>query len=182
MAAAACTSKTWCLDDFTNPAAATGTATAWRCFTDRVMGGESQASACHEQVDDRSALHVYGEVSLANNGGFVQVALDLRPDGGFIDVSQWAGIALTVRGAMQKWHVHLRTVDCVRPWQSYRSAFIATGEWSSVWLPFTSFTPHRLDAPLATQAMRRLGIVAIGEPGKVDIAVGELTLRCEPES
>lgn len=169
-------SRRWCLDDFTQPAAATGTGTAWRCFTDQVMGGVSQARASHEQVVDRPALCVRGQVSLANNGGFVQVALDLSPDGRCIDASLWAGVALTVRGKDQKWSVNLRTADCVRPWQSYRAPFTAPREWTEIWLPFTAFEPHRLDAPLATHSLRRLGIIAIGEPGAVEIAVGKVAL------
>ncbi len=167
----------WCLDDFTQPAAATGTGTTWRCFTDQVMGGVSRAQASHEQLAGNAALLLRGEVSLANNGGFVQVALDLSPDGGFVDVSQWSGVALTVRGKEQKWHVHLRTADCRRPWQSYRAGFTAPREWSTVWLPFPAFEAHRLEAPLATTAMRRLGIIAIGEPGPVEIAVARVELR-----
>lgn len=166
----------WCLDDFTRPAAATGTGTVWRCFTDQVMGGVSRARASHEQLGGIAALCLEGEVSLANNGGFVQVALDLSPDGGFVDVSAWSGVALTVRGKDQKWHVHLRTVDCRRPWQSYRAGFTAPREWSRVWLPFSAFEAHRLDAPLATGAVRRLGIVAIGEPGTVEIAVARVEM------
>lgn len=180
MTDAAPKNRYWCIDDFTRPEAATGTGTAWRCFTDQVMGGVSRARARHEQAGNQWVLSLRGDVSLANNGGFMQVALDLSPDGGFIDASRCAGVALTVRGNAQKWHVHLRTMDCLRPWQSYRAGFTAPREWTRVWLPFSTFRAHRVDAPLATQALRRLGIVAIGEPGAFEIMVGEVVM-CEAD-
>ena len=49
----------------------------WRLYTDGVMGGISQANIAFDVVDGRRCLRLSGDVSLENNGGFVQVALDL---------------------------------------------------------------------------------------------------------
>ena len=43
-------------------------------------------------------------------------------------------------------------------------------------LPFAGFTPHRIDAPLAPAALRRLGLVAIGRAFDADLAVAEVAV------
>ena len=51
--------------------------TRWQLVTDRVMGGVSDGTLVRETVSGRPALRMRGDVSLENNGGFVQMALDL---------------------------------------------------------------------------------------------------------
>jgi hypothetical protein len=46
----------------------------------------------------RPAIRMQGNVSLENNGGFVQIAIDLSPDGKALDASPWRGIELDVFG------------------------------------------------------------------------------------
>jgi hypothetical protein len=65
------------LDDFSRPDGRSALGTAWRAFTDQVMGGVSTQSVGRETVEGERALRLRGEVRLDNNGGFVQVALDL---------------------------------------------------------------------------------------------------------
>jgi len=147
---------------------------AWELIEDRVMGGVSSATMSRETVAGRPALRMRGEVSLENGGGFVQVAIDLAPDGGAIDASDWSGIEIDVRGEDERYNLHLRTADVLRPWQSYRAEFAATPEWRSVRLPFDGFEPHRIEAPFDTTRLRRLGVVAIGRPFVADVAIGGL--------
>ena len=59
-----------------------------------------------------------GDVSLENNGGFVQISLDLAPDGHAVDASAWSGIEFDVFGNGEDYGVHLRTADLSQPWQS----------------------------------------------------------------
>lgn len=148
--------------------------TRWELIADRVMGGVSAGETERAQVEGRTALRMRGEVSLENNGGFVQVALDLAPDGGAVDARRWTGIELDVFGNGERYNLHLRTADVSRPWQSYRAAFVATPEWRTVRLPFAHFEPHRIEAPLDLSRLRRLGIVAIGRAFSADIAIGKL--------
>lgn len=54
--------------------------TRWELIADRVMGGVSSGEMTREPVAGRPELRMRGAVSLENNGGFVQVALDLAPD------------------------------------------------------------------------------------------------------
>jgi hypothetical protein len=142
----------------------------WELIADRVMGGVSTGAMARETVAGRVALRMRGTVSLENNGGFLQMALDLAP-GGHVDARGWSGIELDVLGDGERYNLHLRTADVIRPWQSYRAEFTATPEWRSVRLPFTAFEAHRIDAPLDLSRLRRLGVVAIGRAFTVDVAL-----------
>jgi len=146
--------------------------TSWQLFTDRVMGGVSEGTLAREIVSGRAAIRMRGDVSLENNGGFVQMSLDLIADSGAIDASAWRGVKLDVIGNDQEYNVHLRTPDLTRPWQSYRQSFKAAQRWQTIELAFADFLPHRTDIPLDTHRLRRLGIVAIGRMFTVDLGIG----------
>lgn len=148
----------------------------WELIADRVMGGVSAGAMTRETVSGRPALRMQGDVSLANNGGFVQIALDLAPRGATVDVRAWNGIEIDVIGNGERYNLHLRTADVVRPWQSYRAEFLADTRWRTERLPFDGFVPHRIDAPLDLARLRRLGIVAIGRAFTADVAIGGLRL------
>ena len=162
------------IDDRRQPGRLATTGTRWEAITDRVMGGLSDASLTEEVIATRPALRLRGTVRLENNGGFVQMALDLAPSGAAVDARGWDGVALVVRGNCADYGLHLRTTDCLRPWQSYRHGFTAGPDWAAVLLPFAGFTPHRLEAPLNPARLRRLGLVAIGTAGQADMAVADL--------
>ena len=62
------------------------------------MDGVSKGSLVRAAVAGRPAIRMLGDVSLENNGGFIQIALDLSLDGGVVDDSAWDGIELDVFG------------------------------------------------------------------------------------
>jgi len=156
--------------DQPHPTATIGT--GWELVSDRVMGGVSSGSLSREPVGGRNALRLTGNVSLDNNGGFVQAALDLAPDGKTIDAGSWTGIELDVFGNGERYNLHLRTADVVRPWQSYRAEFKAEPSWQTIRLPFSTFEAHRIEKPLDMGNLRRIGIVGIGRAFRADIAIG----------
>ena len=164
------------IDDLSKPAPRAANGASWEYVADRVMGGVSNGSMSRETVAGRPAIRMQGDVSLDNNGGFIQVALDLAPEGKSINASGWRGIALDVYGNEQEYNVHLRTDDVRRPWQSYRCSFSASASWETLLLPFVEFTPYRIDAPLDLKTLRRIGIVAIGRVFTADIAIGGVRL------
>lgn len=143
----------------------------WRLFTDQVMGGVSTGTIVRDVVSGRAAIRMRGDVSLENNGGFVQIARDLSPDGDVVDASLWRGIELDVFGNGEMYGVHLRTEATTRPWQSYRQTFTATPEWRTIELPFDRFVAHRVDAALDIHRLRRIGLVAIGREFAADLAL-----------
>lgn len=136
------------------------------------MGGVSQGTMRWETIEGRTAIRMQGDVSLENNGGFLQIALDLNQKGNNIDASGWQGIEIDVFGNGEEYNLHLRTADIRRPWQSYRQTFHAPSAWTTIRLSFADFTPYRIEAPLDLKKLRRIGIVAIGRAFTADIAIG----------
>ncbi|TVQ88485.1 MAG: NADH:ubiquinone oxidoreductase [Chromatiaceae bacterium] len=161
------------IDDFTVRDGRSRLGTAWRLATDQVMGGVSTARMQWREIDGRHALCLSGDVRLENNGGFVQINLDLAPDG-TLDGRRFQGIRLVVQGNGERYHVHLKTSATRLPWQSYRATFNAGLGWHEVRLPFDKFVPHRLVPALDVARLRRLGVVAIGQPMRADICVAEI--------
>jgi len=165
------------IDDFSSPDGNSNLGTSWRGVSDQVMGGVSVASVTRTTKDGQSCLRLSGDVSLENSGGFIQASLDLQPGGAPFDASSYTGIRLAVCGNDERYAVHLRTPDNVRPWQSYRAQFMATPNWESIELPFSDFVAHRLEAPLDISRLRRIGLVAIGRAFNADLFVRELSFH-----
>jgi hypothetical protein len=164
------------IDDLSRDPPMSAIGTKWQLFTDLVMGGVSDGTMVREMVAGRPAIRMRGDVSLENNGGFVQIALDLAPDGRAVDVSAWSGLELDVFGNGEEYSVHLRTSDVARRWQSYRQSFRADPQWRTAYFRFEEFVPYRTDVPLKTQRLRRIGVVAIGRAFSADLAVGGVRL------
>ena len=164
------------IDDFARDDGVSSLATAWQRFTDQVMGGRSQATSAVEILDGRRCLRLAGEVSLANNGGFIQVALPLAVRGGVLDARGWTGLRLLVRGAGEGYYLHLRTADCRLPWQYYGAALPCGPEWSAVEIAFTDFRPESLGAKLDVSRLQRLGVVAGKKAFAADVAVARIEL------
>ena len=164
------------IDDLSCELPLTVIGTSWQLFTDQVMGGVSNGTMVREIIDGRPAIRMRGDVSLENNGGFIQISVDLAPEGDVADVSGWQGIELDVLGRDEEYSLRLRTSELTRPWQSYRQSFIATPKWQTVKLRFDRFEPHRTEIPLNLQSLRRLGLVAIGRAFSADLALSGLRL------
>lgn len=165
--------ESYLIDDFSDATRASN-GNRWQYFSDRVMGGVSDGRAVHGSVDGSSALQLSGRVSLANNGGFIQVALDLADGSGPFDAGAFSGVAITVRGDGGGYAVNLRSSDIRRPWQSYRAPFQSSNNWQTHHLPFSDFVPHRIDRPLDPRKLRRIGLIAIGEERRVELAISRL--------
>ncbi len=164
------------IDDFARDDLVSRLGTPWRGFSDQVMGGISQEVMALDDIDGRRGLRLTGEVRLENNGGFIQMALDLAEAGAPFDASPYSGLRLLVHGNGESYGAHLRTTDLDRPWQSYRADFMAPPAWTAVELPFRNFQPYRTERPLDLRRLRRLGLVAIGRAFHADLAVAEVAL------
>jgi hypothetical protein len=164
------------VDDFSDSDGISALGTFWRGFTDRVMGGVSEASTVRTTMDGVACLRLQGDVSLDNNGGFVQVALSLSSDGGGLDASGYRGLRIVVRGNGEPgYYVHLRTEDTRRPWQYYQARFDAPEEWTEIDIPFDSFRPENLGRPLDTNRLTRIGVVAAKRAFRADVAVARIS-------
>ncbi|PZA13526.1 CIA30 family protein [Rhodopseudomonas palustris] len=148
----------------------------WRVITDTVMGGVSLATLQLAEVEGRMAARMRGAVSTENNGGFIQIAMDLSRDGGAFDAGSFSGIAAELLGNGEAYGLHLRTTDLARPQQSYRHPFRAEPHWQVIECPFAAVMPHRTDMPFDPRRLRRVGLVAIGREFDADLSVARLWL------
>ena len=146
---------------------------AWRLITDQVMGGTSNGELKPDRYRGRHCLHLSGSVSTANNGGFIQMALDLAGGKPF-DASQYAGLLLQVAGNSERYNLHLRTGDLWLPWQSYRFSFAAEPEWREIRIPFAELRPYRTNRRFSAERLIRLGLVAIGREFAPDLCAGSV--------
>lgn len=142
----------------------------WEYVADTVMGGVSTGELRATRVGTRNAARLTGDVSLENNGGFIQMAFDL--DGGAaFDASDWAGIEMDVSGNGAAYELRLRTDQLRRPWQSFRVGFEAGTDWQTLRLPWSAFEAHRTNATFDPARLRRMGVLAIGSEMQADVAV-----------
>lgn len=154
------------VDDRRSGTLSTPLGSAWRLVSDGVMGGLSQGMLCPEFYRERAALTLRGEVTTANNGGFLQMALALVP---VYDASRFRGVRLTVAGNGERYNLHLRTLDLERPWQSYRATFTTTADWQTVELAFAALNAHRTAEPFRPERLTSLGLVAIGRDFRAEL-------------
>ncbi len=150
----------------------------WKFVADEVMGGKSNGIMSREVFHGRDATVLRGDVSLDNNGGFIQIAFDLLPDGTGFDASNWHGIELEIWGNGECYDIRLRTDQLTHPWQSFRSTLSTTGQWQTFQVPFDVVTAYRTDATFDPAKLRRIGILAIGREFRAELAVARVRLYC----
>ena len=160
------------IDDLSRDPPQSAIGTNWQIFTDKVMGGLSQGSMARKDIAGRPAIHMRGDVSLENGGGFIQISLDLARDSETFDASGWLGIEIDAYGRSDKYDLRLRTAELDQPWQSYRQTFALEPNWKTIQLSFGQFEPHRTEKRLNIRRLRRLGLVAIGKDFSADLALG----------
>lgn len=153
---------------------------AWTIVDDGVMGGLSRGNWYQE--DDEFAVFE-GDVSLENNGGFSSVRVGFRP----VDVSEFEGVALQVRGDGQKYAFGLR--DMVNR-HDYRLPFETTvsadGEWETIYIPFDDLVAtwrgrELPDAdPLDTSLLRGMTlIISDKQEGEFRLEIASISLYTE---
>jgi monofunctional biosynthetic peptidoglycan transglycosylase len=115
-----------------------------------------------------------GVLSLENNGGFASVRIVLEPR----DLSDWSGLEIRARGDGRTYQLRLRTDDRFDG-IAYRASFEThDGEWRTVRIPFSEFTPTfrgRMLSdvpPLDPSQVRQLGfMLADRKPGAFSLEV-----------
>jgi len=158
------------IDDFSAETSRLGT--SWEGFTDQVMGGASRMESGLVPGEQGRALRMSGQVSLKNNGGFIQMRLPLDPRKRPFDASSYTGIFLRVRGRDQGYYVHLRTPRTIFPWAYYGQSFPVSGEWTTVRLPFAAFRPQNMGGgPPDPGKLVSLAIVAYGREFNAELYV-----------
>ena len=103
----------------------------------------------------------------------IGVAMGITGVGGFALLSGTLP-ALNLLGNGRRYGVHLRTADMTLPWQAWRASFTAPPVWHTVQLPFTAFTPYRHVGTLEAAAVRRIGVLALGEAMTAEVCVARV--------
>jgi len=144
----------------------------WVYLTDRVMGGISEGTAQFEDQGIDEVIRLSGEVSTANNGGFIQVRSPVLWEA----AKGKTGIRLTVKGNGDQYFLHIRSTDTRLPWHYYQHSFQASGAWSEISLPFEDFekSSSLLRATLGQSKIKTIGIVAYGKDYSADVSVKRL--------
>lgn len=147
----------------------------WRLLTDSVMGGVSEGRLLPDEYLGKSCLRLRGQVSTRNNGGFIQMTIDLGGRGPF-DASDWHGLVIEVAGNGESYNLHLRTAGLMFPWQSYRAGFDTSEEWQRIHIPFASLSSYRTTRAFRPDRIQRIGLVAIGHEFEADLRLADIRL------
>ena len=150
----------------------------WRFVTDGVMGGVSKGGLRFGRDPDGTAFaRMTGEVSTANNGGFIQfragISFARLADGG----SDLSGMRIRARGNGETYYVHIRTSADRRPWYYFAAPFPTGADWAETELAFSGFrhSSGRARPPLAPRDIVSIGIVARGRDHRADLSVAEIS-------
>ena len=157
------------IEDFTD-----GPERRWDYVSDQVMGGVSEGGAAVSTDGARQFLRLTGDVSTANNGGFIQVRRKFS--GGFPEGTE--GLRAEVRGNDQGYFVHIRTTATRIPWHYYQAAFPAGADWQTVTLPLSAFTPSNRAVParIDPEKITSIGFVAYGRDHQADLSVRSVSI------
>ncbi|MBN1764909.1 MAG: bifunctional methionine sulfoxide reductase B/A protein [Sedimentisphaerales bacterium] len=163
------------IDDFTSPKDSEQFPGPWEFITDQVMGGVSTGNMETGKWDERDGLRMRGNVSLENNGGFIQMRLMLKAKGENFDASGYDGIRLKVKGNDHTYAVHLRTRHTWMPWQYYQADFLAGQQWQQINIPFKKFKSYNLEKDLDVTSLESIAIVASEKAFTADVTVDEIS-------
>ena len=109
--------------------------TRWRGFSDRVMGGVSDAEFARATVAGKRCIRLTGRVTRDSGGGFIQMALDLGSRGADFDGSAYEGVEFLVYGNDEDYNVHVRTADCGWYDETYRATVRVEPRWQQLAYP-----------------------------------------------
>jgi len=145
---------------------------SWSFFTDGVMGGVSSGKAFLGKSGSDNFVRLEGEVSTANNGGFIQIRHSLAK---YLD-KDIQGISLKVRGNGEKYYVFIRTSSTLLPWQFYNAPFKTSKSWKLVKINLKEFQPSSsfLRKTIKSASIKSIGIVAYGRDHKAKVDVSEI--------
>lgn len=148
----------------------------WRGFSDRVMGGISNAELNKDEIASKECLRLTGNVTRESNGGFIQMALYLDGSGNGFDGSSYSGLELLLYGNDEDYNIHIRTADCGWYDESYRATINAKPEWQRIRIPWKDFKASGLSKPLDPSTLQRIAVLGWMREFKADVALAELAL------
>ena len=146
----------------------------WQYISDQTMGGVSNGQAILDKDSDMIFARLTGNVSTANNGGFIQI----RTNFSFVDLintnSNLKGVLLNTKGNGETYHIFIRTSEDRSYRDFYSATFTANDNWEIVDLPFSKFKHRYSNKSLDGNDIRTFGIVAYGRNFYSDVSVSEI--------
>jgi hypothetical protein len=147
----------------------------WQYISDQTMGGISEGQAILEKDGDMLFARLRGNVSTANNGGFIQI----RTTFSFVDLinsdKNLLGVRLNTKGNGETYHIFIRTSEDRSYRDFYSATFTVNDNWEIVDLPFTKFKHRYSNKSLNGNDIRTFGIVAYGRDFFSDVSVSEIS-------
>ena len=104
----------------------------WSLISDQVMGGVSSATQLQEERHNSPCTCLVGRTRLDNNGGFVQIKLDIEPGALSAD---YKGLFIELAGNANDYNLHVKTAQLTRPWQSFRYTLSVEPQWTRFVVP-----------------------------------------------
>ena len=146
----------------------------WEFISDQVMGGVSSGDYKILKEEETFFLRMTGNVSLENNGGFIQVRKKISKN----KLYPFKTIRINARGNNLDYYVHIRTSFTLLPWQYYQASFSVTKDWKTSNLELDGFKPSGLLLPkkINTKHIVSIALVAFGKKQKVELDVSDIIL------
>ena len=147
----------------------------WQYISDQTMGGVSNGEAVLEKDGEMYFARLIGNVSTANNGGFIQLRSTLT-FANLIDSGKvFKGVRFKTRGNGETYHIFIRTSETRSYRDFYYSTFIANNDWKAVDLPFELFNHRFSNKLLDGSDIRTFAIVAYGRDFFSDVSVSDIS-------
>ena len=147
----------------------------WQYISDQTMGGVSDGQAILDKDGDMIFARLTGNVSTANNGGFIQI----RTNFSFVDLintnKDLKGVLLNTKGNGETYHIFIRTSEDRSYRDFYSATFTTNDNWETVDLPFSKFKHRYSNRSLDGNDIRTFGIVAYGRNFYSDVSVSEIS-------
>ena len=145
---------------------------AWRMVSDQVMGGLSQGEVVRKNEQDSLCDCLQGTVSLANNGGFIQMQLNMKELAMLSKpLAECEGVFIELMGEPHLYNLHFKSSQLLMPWQSFRKQVAVTEQWQRFYIPFSEFESHRTFAKFKPAKATKFAVVAIGEAFEAKVCV-----------
>lgn len=145
-----------------------GEPSPWTVISDQVMGGVSSAELRQDERHSSACTCLAGRTRLENNGGFVQMKLEIGPGRSRAD---YRGLFIELCGAAHDYNLHVKTNQLDKPWQSFRCTLPVEPQWTRFIIPYAQLCAHRTDAELQPADIKSIAVVAIGTAFDVDVCV-----------
>ena len=147
----------------------------WQYISDQTMGGVSDGQAILDKDGNMIFARLTGNVSTANNGGFIQI----RTNFSFVDLintnKDLKGVLLNTKGNGETYHIFIRTSEDRSYRDFYSATFTTNYNWEIVDLPFSKFKHRYSNRSLDGNDIRTFGIVAYGRNFYSDVSVSEIS-------